>query len=163
GMKAESRQWLKREIERRLGFVDYAPVHFISALHGAGVGDLYDSIHTARESSGKTVSTNTLTRMLEQIVNASPPPLAQGRRIRLRYAHLGGHNPPLIVIHGKQLDKLPGHYRRYLQNSFRQMLELRGVSVKIELRNDDNPYARGEENLSARQVARKRRIEKNRR
>ncbi len=163
GMEAESRQWLKREIERRLGFVDYAPMHFISALHGTGVGDLYESIHAARASSGKTVSTNVLTRMLETIVDASPPPLARGRRIRLRYAHLGGHNPPLIVIHGKQLDKLPGHYRRYLQNSFRQMLELRGVSVKIELRNDDNPYARSEENLNARQVARKRRVDRNRR
>ncbi len=163
GMEAESRQWLKREIGRRLGFVDHAPMHFISALHGTGVGDLYDSILAARESSGKTVPTNTLTRMLEQIVDANPPPLAQGRRIRLRYAHLGGHNPPLIVIHGKQLDKLPGHYRRYLQNGFREKLELTGVTVKIELRNDENPYARGEENLSPRQIARKRRLQRNRR
>lgn len=163
GMEAESRQWLKREIGRRLGFVDYAPMHFISAMHGTGVGDLYDSILAARESSGKTVPTNTLTRMLEQIVDANPPPLAQGRRIRLRYAHLGGHNPPLIVIHGKQLDKLPGHYRRYLQNGFREKLELTGVTVKIELRNDENPYARGEENLSPRQIARKRRLQRNRR
>lgn len=163
GMEADERQWLKREIERRLGFVDYAPRHFISALHGAGVGNLYDSIHAARESSGKTVSTNTLTRMLEQIVDANPPPLAQGRRIRLRYAHPGGHNPPLIVIHGKQLDKLPGHYRRYLQNGFREMLELTGTTVKIELRNDDNPYAGAEENLSPRQIARKRRLQRNRR
>ena len=163
GMEADERQWLKREIERRLGFVDYAPMHFISALHGTGVGNLYDSIHAARESSGKTVSTNTLTRMLEQIVEANPPPLAQGRRIRLRYAHPGGHNPPLIVIHGKQLDKLPGHYRRYLQNGFREMLELTGTTAKIEFRNDDNPYARDEENLSPRQIARKRRLQRNRR
>lgn len=163
GMEADERQWLKREIERRLGFVDYAPRHFISALHGTGVGNLYDSIHAARESSGKTVSTNTLTRMLEQIVEANPPPLARGRRIRLRYAHPGGHNPPLIVIHGKQLDKLPGHYRRYLQNGFREMLELTGTTAKIEFRNDDNPYARGEEGLSPRQIARKRRLQRNRR
>ena len=158
GMETGDRQWLKREIERRLGFVDYAPMHFISALHGSGVGELYDSIHAARESAGRTVTTNTLTRMLEQIVEASPPPLVQGRRIKLRYAHLGGHNPPLIVIHGKQLDKLPRHYHRYLQNSFREMLELTGVTVKIELRNDDNPYARAEEDLSPRQIARKRRL-----
>ena len=163
GMEAGDRQWLKREIERRLGFVDYAPMHFISALHGTGVGELYDSIHAARESSGKTVSTNALTRMLEQIVDANPPPLAQGRRIKLRYAHPGGHNPPLIVIHGKQLDKLPRHYCRYLQNSFREMLDLTGVTVKIELRNDDNPYARAEEDLNPRQIARKRRLQRNRR
>ena len=163
GMEADRRQWLKREIERRLGFVDFAPMHFISALHGTGVGGMYESILAAWESSRKTVSTNVLTRMLEQMVKANEPPLAQGRRIRLRYAHPGGHNPPLIVIHGKQLDKLPGHYRRYLQNGFREMLELTGTTVKIELRNDDNPYARGEENLNPRQIARKRRLDRNRR
>ncbi len=163
GMEADRRQWLRREIERRLGFVDFAPMHFISALRGTGVGGMYKSILAAWESSRKTVSTNVLTRMLEQIVTANEPPLAQGRRIKLRYAHPGGHNPPLIVIHGKQLDKLPGHYRRYLQNGFREMLELTGTTVKIELRNDENPYARGEENLNPRQIARKRRLDRNRR
>lgn len=163
GMEADRRQWLKREIERRLGFVDYAPMHFISALRGTGVGGLYASILAAWESSRKTVSTNALTRMLEQIVSASPPPLAGGRRIRLRYAHFGGHNPPLIVIHGKQLDKLPASYRRYLQNNFRRMLELTGTTVKIELRKDDNPYAKGEQDLNPRQIARKRRLQSNRR
>ena len=163
GMEADRRQWLKREIERRLGFVDYAPMHFISALHGTGVGGLYDSILAAWESSRKTVTTNALTRMLEQMVSASPPPLAGGRRIKLRYAHLGGHNPPLIVIHGKQLDKLPASYRRYLQNNFRRMLELTGTTVKIELRKDDNPYAKGEKDMNPRQIARKRRLQSNRR
>ena len=163
GMEADSRQWLKREIERRLGFVDFAAMHFISALHGTGVGVLYRSVQAAWESSRKTVSTNVLTRMLEQTVAASPPPLVQGRRIKLRYAHMGGHNPPLIVIHGKQVDKLPGHYRRYLQNSFRQMLELAGTTVRIELRNDGNPYVKEEEDLSLRQIARKRRLRQNRR
>ena len=163
GMDADRRKWLKREIERRLPFVDFASMHFISALHGAGVGALYKSVHTAWESARKRVSTSVLTRMLEQTVSASPPPLAQGRRIKLRYAHMGGHNPPVIVIHGKQAEKLPGHYRRYLQNSFRQMLELEGATVRIELRSDDNPYAKAEEDLSPRQIARKRRLRQNRR
>ena len=163
GMEAGRGQWLKREIDRRLGFVDFAPMHFISAKYGTGVGGLYASVHAAWESSRKTVSTHALTRMLQQMVAASPPPLAEGRRIRLRYAHPGGHNPPLIVIHGKQVDKLPGHYRRYLQNSFRDMLELTGTTVRIELRNDDNPYAKGEKDLSPRQIARKRRLGRNRR
>ncbi len=160
GTADDAKQWLRREIERRLGFVDFAALHFISALHGTGVGRLYDSIHACRVSSRKSVGTHALTRMLEQAVAASPPPLVQGRRIRLRYAHLGGHNPPRIVIHGKQLDKLPGHYRRYLQNSFRQKLELVGTTVAIELRNDENPYAppaRGERGGNSRQLAPQRR------
>ncbi len=162
GMEEGGKNWLRREIERRLGFVDFASTHFISALHGTGVGALYESIGAAWQSSGKNVPTNTLTRMLAEMVAANPPPLAQGRRIRPRLAHMGGQFPPLIVIHGKQLDKLPGHYRRYLQNSFRQGLELTGANVQIELRNDENPFARHEQNLNPRQIARKRRLERNR-
>ncbi len=162
GIGQDRRQWIRREIERRLGFVDFVPRHFISALHGSGVGDLYESIHAAWESSRKSVATNALTRMLEQALAANPPPLVQGRRIKPRYAHLGGHNPPQVVIHGKQVEKLPGHYRRYLQNSFRQALDLTGTTVAIELRNDDNPYARAERELSPIQVARKRRLGQNR-
>ena len=162
GLAADRRAWLKREIDRRLGFVDFASRHFISALRGTGVRGLYASIHAAFESARKQVSTNILTRMLEQIVAASPPPLVQGRRIKLRYAHLGGHNPLLVVIHGKQAEKLPGHYRRYLQNSFRQKLELSGTTAQIELRSDDNPFAKNEEKLSPRQIARKRRLRQNR-
>ncbi len=160
GIEEHRRQWFKREIDRRLGFVDFAQRHFISALHGSGVGNLYQSVDAAWQSSRKSVSTAALTRMLEQIVAASPPPLSQGRRIKLRYAHLGGHNPLRVVIHGKQLDKLPGHYRRYLQNSFRDALELVGLAVQIELRNDDNPYARDEQRLDPRRIARRRRLQK---
>lgn len=160
GLEEHRRQWFKREIDRRLGFVDFARRHFISALHGSGVGKLCESVDAASRSSRKTVSTAALTRMLEQIVAASPPPLSQGRRIKLRYAHLGGHNPLRIVVHGKQLDKLPGHYRRYLQNNFRDALELVGLTVQIELRNDDNPYARDEQQLNPRRIARRRRLQK---
>jgi len=162
GLPADRRRRLNREIDRRLGFVDFANRHFISALRGSGVPGLFESVHAAWESARKTVSTNTLTRMLEQLTAENPPPLVQGRRIKLRYAHPGGHKPPRVVIHGKQAGKLPAHYRRYLQNRFRQMLELSGTSVLIELRQDDNPYAKGEENLNPRQIARKRRIQKNR-
>ena len=160
GLEEQRRQWFKREARRRLGFVDFAELHFISALHGSGVGRLYESVDASWQSSRKSVSTAALTRMVEQIVAASPPPLSRGRRIKLRYAHMGGHNPLCIVIHGKQLDKLPGHYRRYLQNSFRAALGLVGLTVQIELRNDDNPYVREEQQLNPRQIARKRRLQK---
>ncbi|MCH7671798.1 MAG: ribosome biogenesis GTPase Der, partial [Proteobacteria bacterium] len=89
-------------------------------------------------------------------------PMAAGRRIKLRYAHSGGHNPPIIVIHGKQTEKLPGHYSRYLEKTFRKRLQLEGTPIKIVLRSDDNPFVKGEENLNQQQVARKRRIRKNR-
>jgi len=162
GLQADHRRRLNREIDRRLGFVDFANRHFISALRGSGVAGLFKSVRAAWKSARQTASTNTLTRMLEQLVAENPPPLVQGRRIKLRYAHPGGHNPPLVVIHGKQAGKLPAHYRRYLQNRFRQLLKLSGTTVRIELRQDDNPYAKGEETLNPRQIARKRRIQKNR-
>lgn len=85
-----------------------------------------------------------------------------GRRIKLRYAHPGGNNPPTIVIHGKQTGKIPGSYTRFLEKKFRTVLKLEGTPLRIELRSDENPFVKGEENLSAQQVAQKRRIKKNR-
>ena len=144
------------------GFCRFRLPAFHFRLARNRVGKLYAAVDAAWESSRKPVSTNVLTRMLEQIVAESPPPLIQGRRIKLRYAHLGGHNPLQIVIHGKQVEKLPGHYRRYLQNSFRAALELEGATVRIELRGDANPYARDEQKLGPRQLARKRRLQRHR-
>ena len=162
GMDQYDKDRVKQEIRRRLGFVDFAQIHFISALHGTGVGDLYKSIDAAYESAERKLATNALTVVLEQAVTEHAPPMVNGRRIKLRYAHAGGRNPPLIVIHGKQTDKLPAHYVRYLEKTFRKALKLEGTPVRIELRSDANPFTRSEENLSPRQVARKRRIRKDR-
>jgi GTP-binding protein len=87
--------------------------------------------------------------------------MVNGRRIKLRYAHAGGHNPPIIVIHGKQTDKLPGNYSRYLEKTFRKVLKLEGTPVRIELRSGDNPFVKGEEGLTQQQISQKRRIKKN--
>lgn len=162
GMESEQKDLIKSDIRRRFTFVDFAKIHFISALHGTSVGDLYKSIHKAYDSAKKQLSTNQLTKVLQQAVTDHAPPVINGRRIKLRYAHPGGHNPPTIVIHGKQTRKLPGSYCRYLEKTFRNVLKLEGTPVRIELRSDDNPFVRGEENLSQKQVARKRRIKKNR-
>ena len=162
GMDEYARDMVKKDVQRRLGFVDFASIHFISALHGTGVGNLYDSIETAYASASKPLATSRLTQILERAVKEHAPPLVHGRRIKLRYAHAGGHNPPIIVIHGKQTDKLPDHYVRYLEKTFRDTLDLQGTPVHIELRSDENPFVKGEENLSQRQVARKRRIRKSR-
>ena len=103
-----------------------------------------------------------MTQVLQDAVADHAPPMVNGRRIKLRYAHAGGKNPPTIVIHGKQSEKLPNHYSRYLEKTFRKNLKLVGTPVRIELRNDDNPYVKGEEHLTNQQIARKRKIKKNR-
>jgi len=162
GMDAYAKDRIKVEIQRRLGFADFAKIHFISALHGTGVGDLYKSIDKAYESASRQLSTSRLTQILERAVKEHAPPMHNGRRIKLRYAHAGGHNPPIVVIHGKQTDKLPEHYRRYLEKTFRDTLKLEGTPVRIELRSDENPFVKAEENLNPREVARRRRIIRNR-
>lgn len=162
GMEDGQKDSIKSEIRRRFTFVDFAAIHFISALHGTGVGDLYKSIHKAHSSAKKQLSTNQLTRILEKATLDHAPPVVNGRRIKLRYAHPGGQNPPTIVIHGKQTKKLPAHYSRYLEKTFRSVLKLEGTPVRIELRSDENPFTKDEKNLTQKQVARKRRIKKNR-
>lgn len=158
GMEADQRDWVKRELERKLRFIDFADIHFISALHGTGVGNLYDSIERAYESATDKFSTNYLTRILEDAIHEHQPPLVRGRRIKLRYAHLGGQNPPVIVIHGNLTADLPGHYVRYLEKTFRKVLDLHGTPVKIELRSSENPFAGRKNKLTQRQISKKRRM-----
>lgn len=86
------------------------------------------------------VSTNQLTRILEDAVASHPPPMVGGRRIKLRYAHLGGHNPPVIVIHGNQTSSLPKSYQRYLENVFRNVYKLEGTPLQVEFKQNANPY-----------------------
>lgn len=162
GMEDEDKDRIRSDIRRRFTFVDFANIHFISALHGTGVGDLYKSVQKAYASARKELGTNQLTTILQGAVADHAPPSINGRRIKLRYAHAGGQNPPTIVIHGKQTDKLPTSYSRYLEKTFRKVLKLEGTPVRIELRSDENPFTRKERDLTQQQVARKRRLEKNR-
>ncbi|MGH8583841.1 MAG: ribosome biogenesis GTPase Der [Gammaproteobacteria bacterium] len=140
GLDAVQRQLIKKEVDRRLRFVDFAPLHYISARHGSGVGDLFASIDAAYRSAYAEVSTPQLTRLLERIVEANPPPLVRGRRVKLRYAHLGGHNPPRVLVHGSRGQLLPPTYRRYLERSLREALHLVGTPLRVEFRQGDNPY-----------------------
>ena len=162
GMNEYDKNEIRQAIRRRFEFVDFAKIHFISALHGTGVGNLYDSIHTAYQSAFKKITTAKLNQTLERIQASHAPPLINGRRVKLRYTHIGGHNPPIFVIHGKQADKLPSHYIKYLEKNFRKLLRLEGTPVRIQLLSDENPFTKDEENLNYQQVARKRRILKNR-
>ncbi len=158
GVEPDQRDWIKSELGRRLAFADYADTHFISALHGTGVGHLYKSIDAAFESATRKLSTNALTRILEGAVFDHAPPMVNGRRIKLRYAHAGGQNPPLIVIHGNQTGKVPNSYQRYLEKIYRRELKLVGTPVRIEFRTSDNPYSEKRNKLTQRQVQRKRRM-----
>ena len=141
GLTADQKNYIKIEMDRRFNFIPYVKIHQISALHGTGVGNLYPSILRAYQSSMFEVSPNRLTQILEDAVTANPPPTVAGRRIKLRYAHIGGHNPPVIVIHGNQTTSLPKSYQRYLENQFRQVFKLEGTPLNVIFKQNDNPYA----------------------
>lgn len=160
GMDAEEKDKVKSELQRRLVFLDFVKWHFISALHGSGVGDIFASVNAAYKSATKPLSTPELSRILEEAVKVHQPPLVRGRRIKLRYAHAGGHNPPVIVIHGNQTKDLPSSYQRYLMNLFRKKLNLIGTPIRLQLRSSDNPYKDKKTTLSARQQQKKRRLMK---
>ena len=138
---AERREALRENLERRVEFLRFTRIHFISALHGSGVGDVFKSINKAHASAFIDLSTPRLTRLLEAVVATHPPPMAGGRRIKLRYAHQGGQNPPIIVVHGNQAEKVPANYRRYLVNHFTKVLRLFGTPLRIEFRQGENPFA----------------------
>ena len=168
GLEQEAREKMRSDIKRRLGFADYADLHFISALHGTAVGDLYPSIERAFASATARWSTNRLTTLLQDAVSEHQPPLVHGRRIKLRMAHQGGANPPLIVVHGNQTNALPDAYKRFLINTFRKVLKVKGTPIRFEFRSGDNPYDKNSgdsdrEKAKARQLARTKEARKNRR
>lgn len=151
GMAAEEKDSVKEQVRRRLDFIDYADKHYISALHGSGVGLLYDSVRQCYDSAMAKWPTNRLTAILEDAVAQHQPPMIQGRRIKLRYAHQGGSNPPIVVVHGNQTDSLPGDYKRYLENTFRKVLKVSGSPLRFEFRQSDNPFAGRVNRLTPRQ------------
>ncbi|WP_417685463.1 ribosome biogenesis GTPase Der [Pseudidiomarina gelatinasegens] len=158
GLSNDHRDEIKRELDRRLGFVDFARLHFISALHGSGVGNLFESVLEAYASASARVGTSKLTRILETAVEDHQPPLVSGRRVKLKYAHAGGYNPPRVIIHGNQVDSLPGSYKRYLMNYFRKSLGVMGTPIKIEFRESENPYAGRKNQLTLSQTRKRKRL-----
>jgi len=142
GIPQEQREEIHRQLALKLDFVPYAPLHFISARHGTGVGELMQATVRAYEAAMRAMPTRQLTRTLERAITVHQPPLVRGRRIKLRYAHQGGRNPPRIVIHGNQTAAVPEAYTRYLANVFRKAYDLFATPVFIEYRTDVNPYKR---------------------
>lgn len=158
GLDADHKERVKAELARRLEFVSWARIHTISALHGTGVGDLFGLVQRAWQSAFLRINTNKLTSMMESMVAAYQPPMAGRYRAKLRYAHMGGNNPPRIVIHGNRVEALPEAYRRYLENRFRELLKLEGTPLKVEFKDSDNPYAGRKNQLTDRQVRRRQRL-----
>ncbi len=142
GIEQEERETIQRLLSLKLDFVPFAPLFFISARHGTGVGELMQATVRAYEAAFRTLPTRELTRTLEHAMTVHQPPLVRGRRIKLRYAHQGGRNPPRIVIHGNQTNAVPDAYTRYLANVFRKQFDLFATPVFIEYRTDSNPYLR---------------------
>jgi GTP-binding protein len=158
GLDPERRQRVRQDLERKLVFIEFARIHFISALHGSGVGELFPAIDAAWAAASRKMGTASLTRVLLDATHAHPPPLVRGRRIKLRYAHQGGQNPPIIVIHGNQTESVPGNYRRYLTRCFRKAFALQGTPVRVEFRTGENPYQGRKNVLTPRQQKRRWRL-----
>src|SRR4051812_30662602 len=151
GIPTDKRDEIRTGLDLRLPFLDFAPIHFISALHGTGVGELIRGAAHAFDAAMREMSTPELTRVLETAIQQHQPPLVRGRRIKLRYAHQGGRNPPIIVVHGNQVQQVPDAYKRYLANVFRKNFRLEGTPVRVEFRSDENPFKGKRNPLTPRQ------------
>ena len=160
GLPDDQKEQVRQELSRRLQFVQFAKIRFISALKGSGVGALFKDIMQAYKSATQVISTPQVTRLLQDLVAKHTPPLVNGRRIKMRYAHAGGQNPPVIVIHGNQLESLPDSYKRYLAKGFTEHLGLVGTPLKIEFKSSANPFKDKKNKLNERQIKRKRRLMK---
>ena len=158
GLDDEHKTHVQEDLSRKLHFANFAKIRFISALHGSGVGILFKDILQAYRSAIQQFSTPAITRLLHDMVIQHAPPLVNGRRIKLRYAHIGGHNPPLIVIHGNQLDALPDSYKRYLNKAYTEKLKLIGTPLKLEFKGGENPYKNKKNKLSERQLKHRKRM-----
>ncbi len=160
GLSADQKRHIKSELDRRLPFLEFAERITISALHGTSVGDLLPAAERAYKAATRDMSTTDLNKALEEAVIAHAPPLVRGRRIRLRYAHQGGRNPPVIVIHGNQTNKLPEAYRRYLVNRFRKVFRLKGTPVRLSFKTSKNPFKGRRNKLTPRQERKRKRLMK---
>ena len=160
GLNEETRTEVREEIDRRLAFVDFAKLHTISALHGTGVGGLFGFVNEAYAAATQSLSTSKLTNLLERAIKEFQPPLVRGRRVKLRYANPGGHNPPIIVIHGNQTKDLPNSYKRYLVNFYRKALKMVGTPLRLQFKTTDNPFKGLRNKLTPRQEYKRKRAKK---
>ena len=154
----DEREQVRYQVTLKMPFLDYVPVQYISARHGSGLGELMIDVQQAFEGATVEMATPELTRILERSVEKLSPPAVLGRRIKLRYAHQAGRNPPKILIHGNQTEKVPTHYRRYLVNEFRAAFKLKGVPLQVVFKTGDNPFKDKKNELTPRQIKSRQRM-----
>ena len=154
----DARAALRADTRRRLAFAPYCPICRISALHGTGLAELMRRVDACHRSAFASLAASGLTRELERAVDHTPPPLVRSRRIRLRYAHQGGTNPPVIVVHGNRTELVPASYQRYLAARFRSAFALVGTPLRIEFRTGANPFKGRRNTLTPRQRRRRERL-----
>ena len=160
GLDDYQKSEVKRKLDIKLSFVNYASVHFISALHGSGVGKLFDPIKKSYESAGKRFPTSLLNKILEQANNSHQPPPVAGRRLRLKFVNQSDVFPPTLTFHGNHVQSVPKSYERFLKNFFITSLKLTNTPIKIYFKSGDNPFKDKKNILSARQIQKKRRLMK---
>ena len=144
GLDKDKRDHIKREIERKLSFLSFANMHFISALNGTGIIPMMKSVDSAYAAAMAKLPTPQLTRALQEAVDHQQPRRKGSVRPKLRYAHQGGQNPPVIVVHGNALEAIDANYKRYLEKHFRDCFKLTGTPLRIEFRSGKNPFTKAE-------------------
>ena len=157
----EDHKSIRKGLDLKLRFLDFAERQLISAIKGEGIAKLMQAVTRAHAAASIRVSTPVLTRMLEEALDSFQPPLVRGQRIRLKYATQTGTCPPTFILYGNQIRRIPGSYKRYLENYFRRVLQLIGTPVRLEFRQSDNPYAGRRNTLTPRQQRTRRRQQKN--
>jgi GTP-binding protein len=158
GLDPNHREQVKRMIDIKLPFVEFAAKNYLSALHGTGVGKLLEQVDRIYRSAGQAVTPARLTDIMQRAVDTHQPPMVGGRRIRLKYAHQVGHHPPAIVIHGNQTANVPPSYKRYLVAAFRKALDIEGSPIKLQFKSGDNPFEGRKNELSPRQIDKRKRL-----
>ena len=158
GLDTYQREQIRRELDRRLTFVAYAETVFISARHGSGLRELMRAVQRAYHSATRQFSTSEVTRALEMAYESHQPPVVRGRTAKLRFAHPGGSNPPTFIIHGSRVATLPVSYKRYLENFFRERFKLVGTPLRMEFRENENPYEGRTNPLTERQQRKRQRL-----
>ena len=160
GLDNYQKSEVKRKLDVKLSFVSYASVHYISALHGSGVGKLFSPIKKSFEHAGKRFPTSLLNKILEKANQAHQPPPVAGRRPRLKFVNQSDVFPPTLIFHGNHVTNIPNSYERFLKNFFIDSLKLSNTPIKLEFKSGDNPFKDKKNKLSARQVQKRKRLMK---
>lgn len=156
----DDKKMIKNKIELRMPFQTFYEIRFISALKGFGMRQLWADIKGAYQASRQKHATSFLTRLLQNAVTTHQPPLVHGRRIKLRFAHMGGLQPPTVVVHGNQVDDIPDSYKRFLKNFFMEALQLTGTPLELIFKSGTNPYEGKKNTLNERQQKKRKRLVK---